>query len=117
MKLNTEKYEFEALGGKCLDLLVDERGVEANLDKVRAIIKMNIPITVKEVQRITGCVAALGRFLSRHFDKSLHIFKTLKQSTFNWDDTEEEAFHQLKEHLANLSKLVPPCQGRCCLSI
>ena len=83
MKMNPKKCVFGVKGGKCLGFLVDERGIEANPDKIQAIIEMKCPRTVKEVQRLTGCMATLGRFVSRSADKSLYFFRTLKQSTFD----------------------------------
>ncbi|XP_057530747.1 uncharacterized protein LOC130809121 [Amaranthus tricolor] len=95
MKLNPDKCVFGVTGGKCLGFLVDERGIEANPDKIRAIQNMRSPTSIKEVQKLTGCVAALGRFLSKSADKS----------------EAEESFRQLKEHLSTLPKLVSPIKG------
>ncbi|XP_057529900.1 uncharacterized protein LOC130808439 [Amaranthus tricolor] len=95
MKLNPDKCVFGVTGGKCLGFLVDERGIEANPDKIRAIQNMRSPTSVKEVQKLTGCVAALGRFLSKSADKS----------------EAEESFRQLKEHLSTLPKIVSPIKG------
>lgn len=61
MKLNPKKCIFGIKGAKYLGFMVDERGIEANPDKVEAIINMKSRRTVKEVQQLTGCVAALGR--------------------------------------------------------
>nr|XP_023883755.1 uncharacterized protein LOC111996052 [Quercus suber] len=44
--------------------MVSQRGIEANPEKVRAIINMESPKTVKEVQKLTGTIAALNRFVS-----------------------------------------------------
>ena len=97
MRLNPKKCVFRVKGGKCLGFLVDERGIEANPDKVQAIINMKSPRNVKEVQRLTGCIVALCRFLSRSADKSLLFFRVLKRSSFTWDQEAEEAFNKLKE--------------------
>ena len=43
------------------------------------------PRTVKEVQKLTGKIAAFNRFVSRATDKCLLFFKTLKQA-FAWTD-------------------------------
>ena len=43
--------------------MVSQRGIEANLDKIRAIIEMAPPKNVKEVQSLNGKVAALNRFV------------------------------------------------------
>nr|XP_023898689.1 uncharacterized protein LOC112010573 [Quercus suber] len=68
-----------------------KRGIEANLEKVQAIINMASPRTVKEVQKLTKRIAALNRFISRVTDKCLPFFKTLKQA-FAWIDEYESAF-------------------------
>ena len=54
MRLNPYKCVFGVTGGKCLGFLVDERGIEANPDKIRAIQDMKSPTSVKEVQKLTG---------------------------------------------------------------
>jgi len=60
--------------------MVSQRGIEANPKKVKAILDMTSPRSVKEVQRLMGRVAALNRFVSRATDKCLLFFKTLKQA-------------------------------------
>ena len=59
MRLNIEKCVFGVTARKCLGFLVDERRIEANPDKIQAILDMQCPKSVKEVQKLTGCVAAL----------------------------------------------------------
>ena len=78
MKLNPSKCAFGDSLGKFLGFIVSQRGIEANLEKVRAILEMSSPRTVKEVQSLTGRVAALNRFVSKATDKCLPFFKTLK---------------------------------------
>ena len=65
IKLNPEKCAFGVKAGKLLGFLVSERGIEANPEKIRAIQEMEAPRTAREVQRLTGRLAALSRFLSR----------------------------------------------------
>ena len=69
MRLNPEKCVFGVIGGKCVGFLVDERGIEANPDKIQAILDMQSHKSVKEVQKLTGCVAELGRFMYKFEDK------------------------------------------------
>ena len=78
MKLNPGKCVFTVALGKFLGFMVSQRGIEANTKKVQAIINMASPKTVKEVQKLTGRIAALNRFVSRATDKCLPFFKTLK---------------------------------------
>ena len=91
MKLNPTKCVFGVSSGKFLGFMVSQQGIEANLEKVKAILKMTSPRNIKEVQRLTGRVAALNHFVSRATDKCLPFFKTLKQA-FTWMDKCEAAF-------------------------
>ena len=74
MKLNPEKCVFGVSSGKFLGFLVSHRGIEANPEKIRAVIKMKSPRTVKEVQSLTGKLAALNRFISWATDKCHPFF-------------------------------------------
>ena len=78
MKLNPSKCAFGVSSEKFLRFMVPQRGIEANPEKVKAILEMSSPKTVKGVQFLTRRVAALNRFVSRATDKCLLFFKTLK---------------------------------------
>ena len=80
--------------------MVSKRRIEANLEKVKAILDMSSLKTIKEVQSLTGRVAALNRFVSRATDKCLPFFKTLKQA-FVLTNECEAAFQELKRYLSN----------------
>ena len=80
MKLNPGKCAFEVTAGKFLGFMVSQRGIEANPDKIRAIIEMTPPRNVKEVQNLNSKIVALNRFVSRAMDKCLPFFCTLKKS-------------------------------------
>ncbi|XP_024030058.1 uncharacterized protein LOC112094132 [Morus notabilis] len=63
----------------------------------------------KEVQRLTGCVAALNRFISKATDKCVPFFDALKGSRrFEWTPQCKEAFQKLKEHLGKPPILSKP---------
>ena len=64
IRLNPEKYVFGVSKGKLLGYIVSERGIEANPEKIMAISNMGPIRNVKGVQRLTGCLAALSRFIS-----------------------------------------------------
>ena len=110
MKLNPSKCVFGVASGKFLGFMVSQRGIKANPKKVQAIINMVSPRTVKEVQKLTGRIAALNRFVSRATDKCLSFFKTRKQG-FAWTDECEVAFQDLKCYLSNLPLLSPLKEG------
>ena len=65
IKLNPEKCVFGVPKGKLLGYIVFERGIEANPKKITAISNMGPIRNVNGVQRLTGCLAALSRFISR----------------------------------------------------
>ena len=110
MKLNPSKCVFGVASGKFLGFMVSQRGIEANPEKVQAIINMASPRIVKEVQKLTGRITALNRFVSKATDKCLPFFKTLKQA-FTWTDECEEAFQDLKRYLSNPTFLSPSKEG------
>ena len=100
MKLNPSKCVFGVASGKFLGFMVSQRGIEANPEKFQAIINMISPRTVKEVQKLTGRIAALNKFVSRATNKCLMFFKTLKQA-FALTDECETAFQELKPYLSD----------------
>ena len=80
MKLNPGKCAFRVTAGKFLGFIVSQRGIEANPDKIWAIIEMAPPKNVKEVQSLNGKIAAFNRIVSRVTDRCLPFFHTLKKS-------------------------------------
>ena len=78
MKLNPLKCMFRVASRKFLGFMVNHRGIEANPEKIQALIDMRSPSKMKEVQSLTGRVAALNRFISRATDKCLPFFDSLK---------------------------------------
>ena len=49
IKLNLPKYAFGVSLGKFLGFMVSQRGIEANPEKVKAILEVSSPKTVKDV--------------------------------------------------------------------
>jgi hypothetical protein len=66
--------------GKVLGFLVSTKGIKANPDKIKAIIQMKPPQTNKEVQKLTGRIAALNRFITKLAKQSLPFFSILRSS-------------------------------------
>ena len=100
MKLNPSKCAFGVVSGKFLGFMVSQRGIKANLEKVRAILDMTLPKIFKEVQKLIRRIATLNRFVSKVTDKCLPFFKTLKQA-FAWTEECEATFQELKHYLSN----------------
>jgi len=112
LKLNPEKCIFGVEAGKFLGFLLTERGIEANPKKCATIMAMRSPASVKEVQQLTGRLAALSRFMSAGGEKGHPYFQCLKRnSRFVWTKECEEAFVKLKEYLASPPVLCKPQVG------
>ena len=110
MKLNPNKCVFRVTAGKFLGFMVSQRGIEVNPEKIRVIVELAPPKTVKEVQSLNGKIVALNRFISRAVDKCLPFFRILKKS-FEWTDECQQAFENLKLYLSSPSLLSPSKPG------
>ena len=98
--MNPSKCIFGVPSSILLGYIVSTHGIEHNLDKVSAITNMKRPTYVKDIQKLTGCMAALSRFISRLGKKGLSFFKLLKDSErFSWSEEADMAFEQLKSFL------------------
>ena len=80
MKLNPVKCAFGVSAGKFLGFIVNQRGIEANPNKIKVVIDMPSPSGIKEVQRLTGRIATLRRFVSTASDKCHPFFQVLKKA-------------------------------------
>ncbi|XP_024015869.1 uncharacterized protein LOC112089125 [Eutrema salsugineum] len=105
-------WKFAVTSGEFLGYLVTHRGIEANPKQIKALIEMPSPRTKREVQRLTGRVAALNRFISRSTDKCLPFYDTLRgNKKFEWEERCETAFQELKNYLASPPILAKPVEG------
>ena len=111
MKPNPSKCAFEVSSGKFLGFMVSQRGIEANPDKIQAILDMEPPKNIKEVQSLIERVAALNKFVSKATDKCLPFFKILKKA-FEWTDQCQKAFQDLKVYLTTAPLLSPSILGK-----
>ena len=68
-KLNPTKCIFGIPFGILLGNIISRHGIEANLEKIAAVINMKPPTYVKDVQKLTGSMVALSRFISRLGEK------------------------------------------------
>jgi hypothetical protein len=111
-KLNPTKCVFGVPSGKLLGFIISNRAIEANPMKILAITDMGAPATIKDVQKLTGCMAALNRFISRLGERGLPFFKLQKrQDKFQWTEEAEQALEDLKHHLQSPPVLTAPLPG------
>ncbi|KAK1694689.1 hypothetical protein QYE76_011386 [Lolium multiflorum] len=106
LKLNCS---FGVPAGELLGFLVSARGIEANPEKIQAIVTMRKPTKLKEIQQLTGRVAALSRFIARVGEKALPFYALIKQGEkFEWNEEADRAFEDLKHTISTPPILVAP---------
>ena len=112
IKLNPEKCVFGVSAGKLLGFIVSGRGIEANPAKIRALSQLDIPKDLKQIQNLTGCVAALSRFISRLGEKALPLYRLLRRTKhFEWTDAATAGLEEIKAILATNMVLAAPNLG------
>src|SRR3954469_21940166 len=112
IKLNPEKCIFGVPAGKLLGFIVSGRGIEANPAKIRALSQLDIPKDIKQIQKLTGCVAALTRFISCLGEKALPLYRLLRRTEhFEWTDAATAGLEEIKAILANNPILAVPNIG------
>ena len=92
--------------------MVSSKGIEANPNKVQAIIGMKSPKTIREVQILNGRIIALGRFISSFAKRCLPFYRSLKNiKQFKWGDDCQQAFEDLKRFLTTPPLISRPISG------
>jgi hypothetical protein len=108
--LNKYQWKLNPVpSGILLGNIVSYNGIRPNPTKVKAILDMQPPKNIKDIQKLTGCMATLSHFISRLGEKGLPFFKLLKASEkFAWSEEADAAFTQLKEILTSPPVLIAP---------
>ena len=93
LHLNASKCSFGVRLGKFLGYMVTHKGIEVNLDQIKAINDLRTPRNPKEVQKLTGMAAALNRFISRSANRYRPFFLLInKWKNFKWTEECARAF-------------------------
>jgi hypothetical protein len=73
--------------------VVSHDDIRPDPTKVKAVLDMQPSKNIKDIQKLTGCMAALSCFISRLGEKGLPFFKLLKASEkFVWSAEVDIAF-------------------------
>jgi hypothetical protein len=108
-KLNPEKCTFSVPSGKLLSFMVSRHGIEADPGKIAEIHSMQPPASLKDLQKLTGCMASLSHFTSRLGERSMPFFMFLKKTNdFTWTNEAQTAFDDFKRYLTSPPILVAP---------
>jgi hypothetical protein len=109
MMLNPTKCISGVPAGQLLGFIISHRGIEVNPEKIKAILDISWPNDLKDVQRLTGCMVAVSRFISRLGEKTLPLYKMMKKSDeFVWTDEADAALKDMKRVLSTAPVLAAP---------
>ena len=112
LRLNASKCSFGVGSRNFLGYMVTHRGIEVNPDQIKAINRLQLPWNPKEVQKLTGMMAALNRFISKSTERCRPFFLLLhKWKGFEWTEDCAMAFQQLKEYLSRPPIMFSPEVG------
>jgi hypothetical protein len=107
LRLNPKKCVFDIHKGKVLRCLVSTKGIEAIPDKIKALIEMQDLVSVKDVQKLTGRVAALNRFILRAAERILPFSSCQKFQELLVVRNTEASFPRAQRLLVQYHKVVP----------
>jgi hypothetical protein len=101
MMLNPTMCLFGVPAGQLLGFIVSHREIEVNPEKIKVILDISRPNDLKDVQRLTGYVAAMSRFISRLGEKAMPLYKLMKKLDESiWPDEADTALKDLKRVLS-----------------
>lgn len=97
---------------KFLGFMISQQGIEANPEKILAILDMKVSMMAKDIQSFNRCIAPLSRFISKTTNRCAPFFKALKvhKRSITWTAKCDNAFNELKEYMSKeplLSTLEP----------
>ena len=111
--MNPAKCTFGVKSGKLLGFVVSQKGIEVDLDKVKAILEMPKPHTEKKICGFLGRLNYIARFISQLTATCEPLFKLLRNNqSVKWDDDYQVAFERIKQCLINPHVLVPQVPRR-----
>ena len=109
MHLNLVKCAFGVSSRQFLGHIISKRGIEANCTQLESIPILDKPKSARDVQRLTGKIVALSRFISMISDICEHFFKSIKKNTSSlWGPEQEKAFMELKQYISSPPILSSP---------
>ncbi|KAG9453408.1 hypothetical protein H6P81_006312 [Aristolochia fimbriata] len=117
LKMNPLKCAFGVTSGKFLGFIVHQRGIEIDQSKIDAIEKLSEPRNVSELKSFQGHLAYIRRFISNLVGICQPFSGLLKKDTpFEWDQSCQNAFNNIKAYLTMPLVLVAPIVDRPLLS-
>jgi hypothetical protein len=109
MMLNPTKCVFGVPVGQLLGFIISHHIIEVNPENIKAILDISQPNDLKDMQQLTGCMAAVSRFIRCLGEKALALYKLMKKSDkFVWTNEADSALKDLKRVLSTAPFLAAP---------
>lgn len=113
LKMNPLKCAFGVTSGKFLGFVVRHRGIEIDPSKIKAILEMPPPQTLKQLRGLQGTLAYIRRFISNLSGRCQPFTRLMKKDTpFIWDQACQNAFDSIKAYLLKPPILMAPIKGK-----
>ncbi|XXG68190.1 hypothetical protein AAC387_Pa06g1334 [Persea americana] len=113
LQMNPLKCFFGVSSGKFLGFIVRKAGIELDPIKVKAILEMPSPRTLRELKGLQGRLAYIRRFISNLSGKCRPFSRLMKKGVdFVWDAECEAAFQDIKSYLTKPPVLAVPTAGK-----
>ena len=77
--IKSKKVHFQGHIQKAIGFIVSHRGIEVDLDKIKAIVEIKPPKTEKEIRGFLGRIQYISRFIAQLTMTCEPIFRLLKQ--------------------------------------
>ncbi|KAG9450039.1 hypothetical protein H6P81_010004 [Aristolochia fimbriata] len=113
LKMNPLKCAFGVSSGKFLGFVVRHRGIEIDQTKIDAIQQMPEPKTLSELKSLQGHLEYIRRFISKLDGRCQPFSRRMKKDTpFEWDESCQRAFQNIKDYLMKPPVLIAPVPGK-----
>ncbi|KAI0512212.1 hypothetical protein KFK09_012850 [Dendrobium nobile] len=113
LKMNPLKCAFGVSSGKFLGYVVRHRGIEVDPNKIKAIMEMPPPKSLRQLRSLQGQLAFIRRFISNLSGRCQPFSKLMKKDVrFKWDEECQEAFDSIKRYLLSPPILAAPIPGK-----
>ena len=93
---------------KLLGHMVSKNGIEANLDKVKAIVLLPSPQSTKQLATFIQKVKYMARFIPLSSQLLYPLQQVAKHDPLQWDDKGEEVFQEVKDVLGAIRAMQTP---------
>ena len=103
-----EKKHMRDHGRQYLEHWISQKGVEADGEKVRAMVNWSLPKNVSELRGFLGLTRYYRRFVKKYGDIAAPLTKQLQKKRFNWGEEATIAFEKLKRAMVSVPVLALP---------